>query len=48
MLPVAKIEELDAVIVYDYLPETRRTELRYAGARLFIAGEADAGTDQRP
>ena len=40
LLDVAQLDELDAVIVDDELPDARRRELRDAGARLVIAGEA--------
>ena len=43
LLPVAHLDELDAVIVDDDLPEIGRSELRDAGAHLVIAGEADGG-----
>ena len=39
LLDVARLDELDAVIVDDELPDARRRELRDAGARLVIAGE---------
>jgi DeoR/GlpR family transcriptional regulator of sugar metabolism len=49
LLPVAQLDELDAVIVDDELSETRRSELRDAGARLVIAGETGRGpVYQRP
>jgi DeoR/GlpR family transcriptional regulator of sugar metabolism len=49
LLPVAQLDELDAVIVDDDLPETRRGELRDAGAHLVISGEPGGGrVDQRP
>jgi DeoR/GlpR family transcriptional regulator of sugar metabolism len=43
LLPVAQLDELDAVIVDDGLPDTRRSQLRAAGAHLVIAGEGDGG-----
>jgi DeoR/GlpR family transcriptional regulator of sugar metabolism len=43
LLPVAPLDGLDAVIVDDGLPDTRRSELRDAGANLVIAGDGDDG-----
>lgn len=40
LLPVARVDELDAVIIDDGLPDDRRIELREAGANLVIAGDA--------
>jgi DeoR family fructose operon transcriptional repressor len=39
LLPVAALDELEAVIVDRGLPEAGRSELRDAGARLVIAGD---------
>jgi DeoR/GlpR family transcriptional regulator of sugar metabolism len=39
LLPVAQLDELEAVIVDDGLAEDRRGELRDAGAHLVVAGE---------
>ena len=43
LLPVARADELEAVIVDDGLPDAQREELRRVGTNLVVAGRDIAG-----